>query len=82
MRNRVYLFEIIYFKLQLPDIGGAVHVWVQMYIIGVQMMLYHMLMNPVNLRSTYPVFSQAKKSIYKWIFANCAMISIMLNIEA
>ena len=43
----------------IPDIGSAVHVWVKVNIIGMQMVLYHMLMNPVYLRSTNPVLSDA-----------------------
>ena len=39
-----------------------------------------MLMNPVHLRSTNPVLSDAEHPVYPGILADCTMIGIMLNI--
>ena len=41
-----------------------------------------MLVNPVNLRSTNHVFSQAKHPVHPGIFANSSVICIMLDIKA
>ena len=77
MFNYIYCHKFL--KL-LPDIGSAVHVWVKVHIIGMQMVLHHMLVNPVNLRSTNHVFSQAKQPVHQRIFADGTVICIMLDV--
>ena len=57
------------------------HVWVQVHIVCVHMVLHDMLMNPVNLRSADPVFSQAKQPVDPGISADGAVICIVLNIQ-
>ena len=80
------VFFYIIWGLQIPDIvlieEVDLHVWVQVDIVSVYMMLHHVLVNPINLRSTNQVFSQAKQPVHPRIFANCSVICIMLNIEA
>ena len=80
---RLNFAEVLFSGLQIPDIiVHNLHVGVQVHIICVYVVLHHMLVNPVYLRSANHVFSQAKNSVNPRIFADGTMICVMLDIKA
>ena len=66
---------------RVPTEELHLHVRVKVHIICVHMVLDHMLMNPVDLGTPYPVFCQAKKPVDPGISADGSVISIMLDVE-
>ena len=65
----------------LPDIGGTPNVWIEANIIGVNMVLHSVLVNPIYLWSSYEINGETKYSVYDMVSAEGAMICIMLNVK-
>ena len=57
------------------------HIWVQVNIICMHMVLDNMLVYPRQGTATNPVLGDTKDPIYDRIFGHCAIVGIMLNVE-
>ena len=64
-----------------PDVGSAGHVWVEVDVVGVEVVLHDVLVDPVDLRAPDPVLAQPQQPVHVGVSAHGPVIGIVLDVE-
>ena len=63
-----------------PDIGCAGHVWVEVDVVGVEVVLDDVLVDPVDLRAPDPVLAQTQQPVDVRVAAHRPVVGVVLDV--
>ena len=64
-----------------PDIGRAGHVRVEVDVVGVEVVLHDVLVDPVDLRPPDPVLAQPQQPVDVRVAAHRPVVGVVLDVE-